>query len=219
MAIARSNLAIDVIASAHGDGRRSVASPRFRSRKVMMLKLRAAALALSAFLSACAAISAHDAQGTADAYADAINQRDVERMIELTDPEVLKRTSDGDELRVVWPQLFAQGDVHESIKDVSPGFSDANGMHYFVSTERDSIRKDGTGETMKNYYIVTSRDQGHTWKIVDLSCVDERWVKGVAPGWNGYPPLPPQSVTRYHVDTKLLGVPATPAGSQQPDVK
>jgi hypothetical protein len=173
-----------------------------------LLKVAALALVIP-FVAACAVINARNAENTADAYADALNHQDVERMITLTDPEVLKRTSNGDELRVVWPQIFSQGNVHELVKDVSPGFSDANGMHYFVSTERDSTRNDGSGETMMIYYIVTSRDQGRTWKVVDLTCVDKRWVKGIAPGWNGYPPIPKQSVVRYHVDTHVLDSPST----------
>jgi hypothetical protein len=165
-------------------------------------------IVIAPLVSACAAIHAREAERTAGDYADALNHHDVERMIALTDPEVIKRSANGDELRKLWPQLFAQGDIREQVRDVSPGFSDVNGMHYFVSTERNVIWKDGRGQRSDNYYIVTSRDHGRTWTIVDLSCVDERWIKGIAPGWHGYPPAPKQAVFDYHVQAKLLNAPA-----------
>ena len=165
---------------------------------------------IALLLTGCATIHAREAEQTAGDYADALNHHDVERMIALTDPEVIKRSTNGDELRKLWPQLFAQGDIHEEVRDVSPGFSDAKGMHFFVSTERNMVWKDGRGQRSDNYYIVTSRDRGRTWTIVDLSCVDERWIKGIAPGWHGYPPAPKQAVFDYHVQAQLLdGPPST----------
>jgi hypothetical protein len=156
-------------------------------------------------LAGCTVTPARDAAHAAWRYADALNSRDYDTMIALTDPEVLKRTENGAELRPVLKQVL-EGEVHvrEEIRSISPGFSDANGMHYFVSTSRDARRSDGAGVIVNSYYIVTSRDLGKTWTIVDISCVDERWIKAIAPGWTGYPPAPAQSITQYSVDHKLI---------------
>jgi hypothetical protein len=39
-------------------------------------------------------------------------------------------------------------------------------------------------------YIVYSHDDGATWEVLDLACVDERWVREVFPAYRGEPPLP-----------------------------
>lgn len=172
----------------------------------LSIAIVAPVLWVSLFASGCTLTPAREATGTAQRYADALNALDYPTMIALTDPEVLKRTENGAELGDLFPQIFggSMGRVTESIHDISPGFSDSTGMHYFVTTSRDAQRPDGTGMVMNNYYIVTSRDLGKTWTIVDLSCVDEHWIKGVAPGWTGFPPAPPQSVRQYSVDIKTL---------------
>jgi hypothetical protein len=166
-------------------------------------------LVLSAVLaqSSCTLAPARDATDTAQRYANALNAHNYDTMVALTDPEVLKRTENGAELRRLFPQIFggSSGRVTEEISGISPGFSDSTGIHYFVNTSRDTERADGTGMVMNNYYIVTSRDLGRTWTIVDISCVDERWIKGVAPGWTGFPSPPQQSVKEYSVDAKILG--------------
>ena len=96
----------------------------------------------------------------------------------IADPGGLRASSvNSDEIRAIWPQIPAQGDITETVGDVSPGLSDANGLHYFVTTQRELRRHDETAQHMENYYIVTSRDGGRTWGIVDLSCVDERWPR------------------------------------------
>jgi hypothetical protein len=38
-------------------------------------------------------------------------------------------------------------------------------------------------------YIVYSEDDGATWQVLDLGCVDERWVREVFPAYRGEPPL------------------------------
>ncbi|HEV8501220.1 MAG TPA: hypothetical protein VGR63_06560 [Casimicrobiaceae bacterium] len=168
-----------------------------------------AAAAFAAALAGCTTIAQQDALSTSQRYAHALNARDYDTMIALTDPEVLARSENGEELRRLFPQIFGSGSPHvtEHIRDISPGFSDSHGMHFFVSTSRDSQASDGKAMLMQNYYIVTSRDLGKTWTIVDLSCVDERWIRAIAPGWNGYPAPPPQSVKRYSVNTRLLPSP------------
>ena len=40
-------------------------------------------------------------------------------------------------------------------------------------------------------YIVHSSDGGHTWRVLDLACVDARWVKEVFPAYSGSPEVHP----------------------------
>ena len=126
--------------------------------------------------SGCTLAPARDATDTAQRYADALNAHNYDTMAALTDPEVLKRTENGAELRQLFPQMFggSAGRVTEEIRGLSPGFIDSTGMHYFMTTSRETQRQDGTGMVMNSYYIVTSRDLGKTWTIVDISCIDER---------------------------------------------
>jgi len=38
-------------------------------------------------------------------------------------------------------------------------------------------------------YLVHSHDGGKTWQVLDLGCVDERWVKEIFSKYNGVPPI------------------------------
>lgn len=48
-------------------------------------------------------------------------------------------------------------------------------------------------------YIVYSRDGGATWKVLDLGCVDERWVREVYPAYRGDPQLPVDRMRQYAI--------------------
>jgi hypothetical protein len=43
-------------------------------------------------------------------------------------------------------------------------------------------------------YVVHSSDSGRTWHVLDLACVDARWVKDAYPPYNGRPKIGPATV-------------------------
>ena len=163
-----------------------------------------AVFAASLILSACALAPQRDALTAATRYSDALNARDYDTAIELTDPEVLSRIPPS-ELRTLMAAIFnptGQG-AHDEVRSVSTEFSDSVGMHYFVANARTGKASDSLQTETESYYIVTSRDFGRTWRVVDIGCVDERWIRGIAPGWNGIPTAPPQTFRVIEVNASI----------------
>jgi hypothetical protein len=46
------------------------------------------------------------------------------------------------------------------------------------------------GRTVTDFdYVVHSTDGGATWRVLDLGCLDERWLKEIFPKYAGTPPV------------------------------
>lgn len=174
---------------------------------------------IPATLAGCALAPQQNALHVARAYSAAVTSGDVETLVALTEPEVLQRVP-ADELRRAYTGSFAGrngGDVlwiRDEVGAISEMFVDETGMHFFIVNRRTNMQRDGTDVEVENFYLLTSRDLGQSWKVLDNSCVDESWIRGVAPGWSGIPATPKQNFRATHVDAKILGatpVPTTPA--------
>jgi hypothetical protein len=46
-------------------------------------------------------------------------------------------------------------------------------------------------------YVATSYDSGKSWFVLMLGCTDERWLKGMAPGYRGTPDILGQDNPAY----------------------
>ena len=173
-----------------------------------MNRCRAAlCLAFALSLGACTLTPRRDALNVAEQYSLALDTGQLDAAVELTDPEIIKRVPK-DELRALLGEIFqpkngSVASIHNQVHGISNEFSDSVGLHYFVPNTRVTRMADGDEIEFNSYYIVTSRDFGRTWKIVDLGCVDEQWIRGVAPGWNGYPQPPDQSIRRTRVEATI----------------
>ena len=164
-------------------------------------------LVISLALAGCTLTPQRDALSTAKRYSDALNAHDYETALYLTDPEVLSRIPPT-ELRGLMSGVFSSSGqaAHDEVGEVSTEFSDSVGMHYFVANVRTGKASDSLRTEFENYYIVTSRDFGKTWKVVDMGCVDERWVRAIAPGWSGVPATPKQAFRVFEVNTSIKPV-------------
>jgi hypothetical protein len=154
--------------------------------------------AFALLLNACTLTPKRDALNAAEQYSLALDTGQFDAAVALTDPEIIKRVPK-EQLRTLLGEIFDPANrsvigVRDEVLGISNEFSDSVGLHYFVPNKRLTRMADGDEIEFNSYYIVTSRDLGRTWKIVDLGCVDEQWIRGVAPGWNGYPQPPEQSI-------------------------
>lgn len=152
---------------------------------------------LLSFLTGCAATD--NARTSAQRYAHAIATNDLDTVIAMTDPFLMEKVGDVSAFRaavaqVLDPSTTAAPILGEEIRSISPGFTDSVGQHFFVETTRTNRQPDGSVMHMDNFYVLTSRDFGGSWKVLDLACADEQWVRAVAPGWSGFPTLPQQRV-------------------------
>lgn len=184
------------MASAGQIGKRAAHAP---------LSLVIALMALIAALNAgCSTMPKSSALAASAKYSKAIESGDVDTILAMSDPALTDRAPP-DELRRVLTEIFVAQPEVTSIRDeprsISDPFWDWRGIHYFVEGTRISMRRDGTRVEVDNFYLLTSRDLGRTWKVLDNMCADERWVKEVAPGWTGSPPLPGQSVRVTQVES------------------
>lgn len=125
-------------------------------------------------------------------YAHAIAQLDVEALTRLAHPELVVRMGGRDRFRESqvefvrvlashgWPRMGS-----ERLGAASDVFVDGKTVMIGVP----SIRKiPGMADTAF-VYVATSYDGGRTWSTLMLGCTDERWLKGIAPGYRGTPDI------------------------------
>lgn len=170
---------------------------------------------LLALIAACTITPQREALSTAEQYAAALTTNDVDSVVAMTDPILFTRIERPEFRRIIAEILDPTNSearlTSEEVRSVSPAFTDSVGMHYFVETTRTNKQADGSELHMDNYYVLTSRDFGKQWTVLDLACVDERWVRAVAPGWTGFPQLPEQRVRLLKVESLMKKyAPATP---------
>jgi len=173
--------------------------------------------ALACLLSGCAIDPWRDALEVSAAYSRAIEAGDVDTIMELTDPALLAR-GDPASFREVVGGIFANPgpdviSIRDEARSISEPFVDAGGMHYFVEGTRTTTRADGTRMEVDNFYLLTSRDFGRTWRVFDNFCADERWIRDIAPGWSGTPAMPRQSVRITKVEATIRS--ASPAAESK----
>ena len=176
---------------------------------------------LAVAVAGCTLAPQRDALDVARRYSEAISSGDVDALVQLTEPEVLKRVPVEDFRKLLTSLLVERDENVLSIRDeigaVSEMFVDETGMHFFVENRRTTTQKDDIQVEVDNFYLLTSRDFGRSWRVLDNSCVDEAWIRGIAPGWTGNPAAPRQDVRTTQVAAKILG--KTPLPPPRPSLK
>ena len=138
-----------------------------------------------------------DAVEAVRAYSRAFAARDLDTVASLTHPVMLLREGGAAGFRA-WLEM-AIDSLHksgalpasESLGPPSAMFVDGDTRALAVPV----LRSNGRTITAMDYLAI-SYDAGRTWRILDLACTDERWLKGLLPTWRGTPGLLP-----IHPDT------------------
>ena len=138
-----------------------------------------------------------DAVEAVRAYSRAFAARDLDTVASLTHPVMLLREGGAAGFRA-WLEttidaLHKSGALpaSESLGPPTTMFVDGDTRALAVPV----LRSNGRTITAMDYLATSSRAE-RTWRILDLACTDERWLKGLLPTWRGTPDLLP-----IHPDT------------------
>jgi len=121
---------------------------------------------------------------------------DCEAMYGLISPRLIVRDSRPNETRdmicQVTKQLREEG-VVETLDAPRASLSDGPRKLVIIPAHREFGRVPDRRVTDLDY-LVHSSDGGRTWRVLDLSCVDARWVREIYPAYSGEPPIGPANV-------------------------
>jgi hypothetical protein len=149
--------------------------------------LAIAALAVVDSVSASPAIESADA--TLRRYSAAINAGDCESVVRLTSEAVLRRDRLPGEFRSTMCPMLADWHAHhvkETIGDARTHLVD--GWRQLMLVRASRVMDSPEGRQVIDFdYVVHSSDGGATCRVLDLGCLDERWVKEVFPAYAGEP--------------------------------
>ena len=151
----------------------------------------AAAVVLAVTATFPLAVVAQDdaAMTTLHRYSAAINAGDCETVYSLTSEAVTRREGFPKQFREMLCASLATWHK-DGLKEVvgSPKARLADGWRrvVFVRATRERVVPPNH-ETMDFDYIVHSSDGGTTWRVLDLGCVDARWVHEIFPAYAGTP--------------------------------
>jgi hypothetical protein len=125
-------------------------------------------------------------------YVAAIAANDCDMAWRLTSNAIKRRDKYPGEFRDVFCPLLARmqaSRVTEALSQPVAHLSDGQRHAVFVPSKRRSqaFNYEPVTDLM---YVVYSHDDGATWEVLDLACVDQRWVREVFPAYRGEPPLP-----------------------------
>lgn len=137
------------------------------------------------------------ARATVNAYSDAFTRGDCAAVLRLTSPVLTKRLEkdDGSKLLCDFLSEIKKEEVMESVGEVSAFHVD--GRFRIATIPNARIARKPTSQpapTTEGTYVVHSDDGGATWYVLDLGCLDVRWMKDIYPAYNGSPPIPGGSV-------------------------
>lgn len=151
------------------------------------------------------AVRANDqaAIATAEAYSRALVNGDCATMESLSSESVRRRIGGGEKLREFLCRLIASIGIHndnfdEVLLGVSGRFRDGATELVFVRNKRILHDSYFAATVTDGTYVIYSSDRGFTWQVLDLACIDERWLREIAPHYNGDPPISP--ATAYRVE-------------------
>ena len=122
-------------------------------------------------------------------YSAAINAGDCETVFRLTSDAITRRDAfPGDFHRMICASL---ADWHrDGLREMlgAPKARLVDGWRRIVFVRAAREREQPPNRITTDFdYIVHSSDGGHTWRVLDLGCVDARWVKEVFPAYRGEP--------------------------------
>ena len=156
-----------------------------------MKHLRYLAISLLQLAAPAAAIDVYPGMPVLRMYVAAIAANDCALAWRLTSGEV-KRHGDTEQFRDLICHIIAKGQatrVTEQLSEPIAHLVDGKRHAVFVPSKRLS-QAFGFAPVTDLMYVVYSGDDGVTWEVLDLGCVDERWVRAVFPAYRGEPPLP-----------------------------
>ena len=125
-------------------------------------------------------------------YTAAVAANDCEMAWQLTSDAIKRRDKYPGQFREVICPLLARMQAKHVIEEVSQPIAhliDGSRHAVFVPSKRIT-RAFNFAPVSDMMYIVYSHDDGATWQVLDLGCVDERWVRELFPAYRGEPPLP-----------------------------
>jgi len=124
-------------------------------------------------------------------YSAAINAGDCDTVYRLTSDAVRRRDAfPGDWHQTVCALLgeWHRSGMRETLGEPKARLVDGWRRIVFVRAARE--REQPPNRITTDFdYIVHSSDAGRTWRVLDLACVDARWVNEVFPSYRGDPPV------------------------------
>ena len=130
---------------------------------------------------------------TARRYSAALVKGDCETMYALTSPRLIVRDQAPNQTRDMLCQLsveLTRSGLTETLDPPRASLQDGERRLVIVPVHR--VVGPAVGRTITDLdYLVHSSDGGKTWRILDLGCVDERWVREIYPAYSGDPPIGP----------------------------
>jgi len=121
----------------------------------------------------------------------ALMANDCETMYGLTSPRVMVRDQRPNETRDMLCQITSQLHQEGMVETLDPPretLTDGPRKLVIVPAHRVAGKFPDRSVTDLDY-VVHSGDGGRTWKVLDLGCVDSRWVREVFPAYSGEPPV------------------------------
>jgi len=122
-------------------------------------------------------------------YSGAIVANDCETVVRLTSQAILRRNRLPNEWRNTICPMLADWHTHnlkETLGEPRAHLVDGWRRVVFVRASRSTDTP--SGRTVSDFdYIVHSTDGGASWRVLDLGCVDERWVTEIFPKYAGVP--------------------------------
>ena len=172
------------------------------------MKPSGGAVALVILLSGCAAapnqaneVAREEARQAVQRYADAIVHLDSETLTRMSHPALVIREGGVEKFRESQVQYVkflesAGWPRNGSEKRGEPSAAFIDGKTIMVGVP--AIRKiPGKTADTAFVYVATSYDSGNTWAILMLGCTDQKWLRGIAPGYSGSPDILGQENPAY----------------------
>jgi hypothetical protein len=130
---------------------------------------------------------------TARAYSEALTRGDCASALQLASPALKNRLVAQDKTQAFCDFLseLKQEQVMEEIGAPTAFRTQGRYRIAIIPNVRTSLRPAAQpAYPTESAYVLHSKDDGATWYVLDLSCMDERWLKEVYPPYDGSPPVP-----------------------------
>jgi hypothetical protein len=131
------------------------------------------------------------ALGQVNVYSKAYLARDLSTLVALSHPVFGIRMGGTEKYRQFLERIFAQ------FKDIDfEHGTDVIGTpseEFVLDSARmlgfPAVRKAAGSADTPHVYVAVSYDNGANWSIVDIACIDQRWLEALVPGYHGVPDI------------------------------
>ena len=124
-------------------------------------------------------------------YSAAVLAYDCETMYALTSNRLKIRDKRPNETRdslCGFVNLLRRDGITETLDPPRASLTDGDRKVVFVTAHRE-FGSVGRRRITTFDYVVHSSDGGRTWQVLDLGCVNERWIREIFPSYTGEPPV------------------------------